>query len=329
MNASSLNRRNFLHTSALALGAFGLQRIAQAAATAPKRKILFFSKSSGFEHSVISYKKGQPGWAEKTLTDMAPAHNLELTFSKDGSLFTPQYIAQFDALFFYTTGDLCAPGTDKQPPMTQEGKQAFLDAVKNGKGFIGTHSAADTFHTDNEAKKGPDRYKNHGAAADPYVRMLGGEFIKHDEQQKARIRCVDPKFPGMEKYGDGFDLMEEWYSLKDFSDDLHVLLVQETGTMKGNEYQRPPYPETWARMHGKGRVFYTSMGHREDVWTNPLFQDILAGGIHWACGDLKADITPNLNQATPGWAQNPVYKEDKPAAKKDKPADAAAPAEPK
>jgi hypothetical protein len=195
--------------------------------------------------------------------------------------------------------------------MTTEGKQAFLDAIAGGKGFIGSHSAADTFHTNNESKKGPDRYQNHGAAADPYVRMIGGEFIKHDEQQKAHIRCVDQKFPGMEHVGDGFDKMEEWYSLKDFSDNLHVLLVQETGTMKGNEYQRPPYPETWARMHSKGRVFYTSMGHRDDVWSDSLFRDILTGGMHWSCGNVNADVTPNLNQVTPGWAQNPVYVPDK------------------
>jgi type 1 glutamine amidotransferase len=307
---SSLSRRNFLRTSALALGAAGLQGAVRAA-DFPKRKILFFTKSSGFEHSVITYKNGQPSWSEKILLELAPKNNWEFTFSKDGSLFSPQYLAQFDALFFYTTGDLCAAGTDKQPPMTQEGKQAFLDAVKAGKGFIGSHSASDTFHTNNEAKKGPDRYKNFGAAADPYIRMLGGEFIKHGAQQKAKMRCVDPKFPGMEKDAGGFDLQEEWYSLKDFSEDLHVLLVQETETMKGIEYQRPAYPATWARQYGKGHVFYTSMGHREDVWTNPIFQDILTGGIHWACGDLQAEIPPNLAQVAPGWAQNPPWEEGK------------------
>ena len=49
----------------------------------------------------------------------------------------------------------------------------------------------------------------------------------------------------------------------------------------------PPYPATWARMHGKGRVFYTSMGHREDVWTNEKFQQVALGGFSWvlhACG---------------------------------------------
>src|SRR4029434_5543325 len=98
--------------------------------------------------------------------------------------------------------------------------------------------------------------------------------------------------------------MEEWYSLKDFPDDLHVLLVQETASMEGAMYQRPAYPATWVRPHGKGRVFYTSMGHREDVWTNPNFQQILVGGIRWALGDAKADITPNIKTVTPGASTN-------------------------
>ena len=51
-----------------------------------------------------------------------------------------------------------------------------------------------------------------------------------------------------------------------------MILTQECDAMKGPMYQRKPYPETWARMEGKGRVFYTSMGHREDVWTKPEFQ---------------------------------------------------------
>ncbi len=56
-------------------------------------------------------------------------------------------------------------------------------------------------------------------------------------------------------------------------------LVQETNGMKDADYDRPPYPATWARKHGEGRVFYTSMGHREDVWTNPIFESILIGGL--------------------------------------------------
>src|SRR3989442_2019976 len=185
-----------------------------AAPTSPKKKILFFTKSSGFEHSVISWKNGQPGYAEKVLLKLGEKNGWEFTFSKDGSKFSKDYLSQFDAVFFYTTGDLCDPGTDKQPPMTPEGKQALLQCVRGGKGFIGTHAASDTFHTSNEDKKGPDRYVNHGEKADAYARFLGGEFIKHGAQQVARNTVADPKFPGFEKIGNEFAFPEEWYSLK-------------------------------------------------------------------------------------------------------------------
>ena len=49
----------------------------------------------------------------------------------------------------------------------------------------------------------------------------------------------------------------------------------------------------------RGRVFYTSMGHREDVWTNPTFQQIALGGIAWALGNVEADVTPNIATVTP------------------------------
>src|ERR1051325_7270569 len=90
------------------------------AASAAPKKILFFSKSSGFEHSVISWKNGQPGYAEKVLLKLGAKNGWEFTFSKDGSKVGKDYLAQFDAVFFYTTGDLCSPGTDKHPPMTME-----------------------------------------------------------------------------------------------------------------------------------------------------------------------------------------------------------------
>ncbi len=278
-------------------------------ASAAPKKILFFTKSSGFEHSVISWKGGQPSFAEKVLLELGQPHDWDFTFSKDGSKFSPEYLAQFDAVFFYTTGDLCSEGTDKQPAMTPAGKQALFDYVRGGKGFIGTHAATDTFHTANESKKGPDRYANHGKDADPYACFIGGEFIIHGAQQVATNKVIDPSFPGFEKVGDSFAFQEEWYSLKDFAADDHVLTVMDAPHMKGPMYERPPYPNTWARKEGNGRVWYTSMGHREDVWTNPTFQQILVGGLKWALGEVPADVTPNLQTAAPGAHTNPRYIE--------------------
>jgi type 1 glutamine amidotransferase len=275
-------------------------------APSPKRKILFFCKSSGFEHSVIKRDHEKAAFAEKMLADLGPKNNFEFTFSKDGSLFTPAYLDRFDAYFFYTTGDLTTPGTDKQPPMTKEGKAAFLKSIQNGKGFIGTHSAADTFHSPgNEDKKSLQRFKSDGTNIDAYVAMIGGEFIKHGAEQNGHLICADPKFPGLATFPQDFAVIEEWYSLKNFATNLHVLLIQDTTGMKGNMYQRPAYPAAWARLYGKGRVFYTNLGHREDVWTNPVFQQALIGGLNWAVGNAEADVAPNIDRVTPNAGDMP------------------------
>ena len=226
-------------------------------------KILVFTKSSGFEHSVIKETGGQPSHVEKVLKPLAAENHLEFTFTKDGSVFTPENIAKYDAFIFYTTGDLTQSGSDKTPPMSPEGKTAFLEAIKNGKGFIGTHSATDTFHSSKEA-------------VDPYITMLGGEFLGHGGQQVAQLTCADPKFPGVAAYKDGLKFKEEWYSLRNLASDLHVIFVQQTAGMPEWQYQRPPYPETWAHLYGKGRVFYTSLAHREDTWTDPGFQKVFS-----------------------------------------------------
>jgi type 1 glutamine amidotransferase len=288
--------------------------LADDAASQPAKRILFFSKSSGYEHSVIK-EPSRPftpgggsevaGLAFTVLKELGAKNNIEFVFSKDGSLFTPEYLAQFDAIYFHTTGDLTEVGTDGNPAMTPAGKQALLDAVAGGKGFIGTHCAADTFHSPGGKEipgfKGPlvARYHNDGDNADPYIKMLGGEFIIHGQQQPSHLIVVDPKFPGMSGVPADNDMKEEWYSLKDFAPNLHVLLVNSTAGMTGGPYERPNYPSTWARMYGKGRVFYSSLGHRDDMWTSAMFQSVLMGGINWALGRVDADVSPNLAEAAP------------------------------
>ena len=273
--------------------------------------VLFFSKSSGFEHSVIKRVDGKPSFAENQLAALGPRHELEFTFSKDGSLFTPEYLARFDVIMFYTSGDLLSVGTDGQPAMTPAGKQALLDAVAGGKGFVGLHSASDTFHTGesgggNNSIREP-RFHNYGEASDPYIKMLGGEFLKHNAQQVATARVIDPAFPGCAELGGAVECKEEWYSLKEFAANLHVLLLLETAGMQGSDYQRAPFPLAWARALGKGRVWFNGMGHREDVWENPKFQAMLVGGIEWAGGRKPADVAPNLTAVAPDAHKLQVY----------------------
>lgn len=305
-----INRREMLRNSALVAGGLALSpflaRAWGAEESGPRKKVLFFTKSQGFQHSVITRSAKHPeklAYAEQILTDLGAKHGFDVTCSKDGTLFTPENLKQYDVIAFYTTLDLTKDSdkpSGKEPGMGEAGKQAFLDAIKQGKGFIGFHSAADTFHS--PGHKSGDLLRDVDAAGhdkfDPYIEMLGGEFSIHGAQQDAILHTIDPKFPGAEAFN-GAKFKEEWYSLKNFAPDLHVILAQECTGMKGPMYQRGMYPETWARKHGNGPVFYTSMGHREDVWTRPDFQNLVVGALKWTSGQIEVDITPNIQQATP------------------------------
>lgn len=279
-------REMLLAAGACALGLSAFPMGWTAAADNKKKKILYFTRSAGFEHSVVQRNGGKLSHSEKILQDLGKKNGLDIVCSKDGRVFDDD-LDQFDAIAFYTSGDLTLPvkGRD-EPPMTERGKQRFLDAIAAGKGFVAFHAATDSFHS--PASKVSD-----------YVQMVGGEFVVHGDQQEATMTVVSPDFPGIKGLGASFRWMEEWYTLKNFAKDLHVILVQETAGMKDKCYQRPPFPATWARMHGKGRVYYTSLAHRENVWANPLFHQIILGAFSWVLGHVDAEIKPNIDQVTP------------------------------
>jgi len=296
----SLNRRQMmLATGAALLGPSALSALA-AQKGGPTKKVLFFTKSGGFPHSVVTRKDGRPALAERVLTEVGKEHGFEVVASKDGRMFDPDKIGQWDGFVFETTGDLTQPPkmdkADTEPPISADGLKAFFGAIESGKGFLGIHCASDTFGV----------HRNMGAE-DPYIKMIGGQFAGHGAQQVATIEVADSGFPGASGFGTGsFQINDEWYTQKYWADDLHVILVQKTEGMTGDQYQRPDFPETWARMQGKGRVFYTSMGHREDVWENPKYQGLLLGALGWTTGKLEVDVTPNVSKVTPNYKTTPA-----------------------
>ena len=265
-----------------------------------KRTVLFYSKSSGFEHDPVKPRGRHSSLAERTLTAIGDRYGFEVFATKDGRVFDGD-LARHDAFFFFTTGDLTEAGTDGNPPMSANGKEALLAAIRGGKGFVGVHSASDTFHSKGSAFEIQQN-------KDPYIAMLGGEFISHGKEQQGRVRVIDPHFPGLIGSGESFRVMEEWYSLKNFADDIHVLLVLETEGMQGAEYRRPPFPLAWARREGLGRVYYNAMGHRQDVWTSRRFQEMVAGALLWATGAADADLTPNMTDVTPQASVMPPHE---------------------
>ena len=177
------NRREMLKWSALLAGALCVPTPLLAADEKPL-KILLFTKSSGFEHSVVKRHGDQFGYAEKILIDLGKAKGFDITASKDGGLFTREKLAEFDGFIFFTQGDLTVSGVDKQPPMPADGKQALLDAIASGKGFVGIHCASDTFHG-----KGDD--------IDPYIAMIGENSSPTAISKTAQATSSIPNSPAL------------------------------------------------------------------------------------------------------------------------------------
>ena len=192
---------------------------------------------------------------------------------------SPAALANYDAVVFAnTTGDLPLPDP-----------QAFLDWIKSGKGFVGMHSASDTFHH-----------------FQPFIEMLGGEFKTHDKDQ-VQVEAInqDQDCPACRHLGATWKVFDEIYLFKNFErTNVHGLL----GLDKHPNNKTPgDYPISWCKEYGKGRVFYTSLGHREDVWDantppgferkNPkevalAYQQHILNGIKWAIGLEQWDAKP-------------------------------------
>ena len=296
INEHVMDRRDMLRTAgaaAVAASAFPMQWVA--AGEKKEQKVLYFSRSAGFEHGAVKVVNGRPSISDRILTELGERHGFEVVCTKDGRVFDGD-LDQYDAIAFYTSGVLTEPNKAKTPPMSSEGKKKLLRVIAEGKGFVGLHAATDSFHS-----KGASNQNQ--TEVDPYIAMIGGEFIVHGDQQEATIRAASRRFPGVKEFGRVQKLTEEWYTLKNFAKDLHVILIEDNEGMKGDCYQRPPFPATWARMHDKGRVFYTSFGHRDDIWTNPDVQGIIAGGLAWAMGNVKVNVRPNIDRVTPNASQ--------------------------
>jgi uncharacterized protein len=301
----TFSRRDFLRAGAVASASFALP---QNVFAGENKSVLAFTKSSGFEHDVVKTPGGKPSILEQAVAALGKQHRFDVTATKDGRVFDSNDFKKYSTVLFFTTGDLTTPGKDATPPMSAQGKQSLLDAIAGGLGFVGVHAASDTFHTPPDPDDNSNRYVAHGEQSDPYLRMLGGEFITHGSTPRLQTTNVivnDPKFPGLEGVSSPVSFNEEWYSLKDFRTDMHVILTLDTKGMTGEPYQRAPYPMTWARMEGKGRVFYTAIGDRPENWSNPFFLNLLGGGIRWAIRDAKASLNQNLTQAAPGYAEIP------------------------
>jgi len=225
-----------------------------------KGRLLYLTLSAGFKHDSVAPSRD----IVKAIGEKSGA--FETTLADDVSGFTTENLKNYDAVMFYTTGEL---------PMTGEQKAAFVNFVRSGHGFVGVHSATDTFYL------WPD-----------YLDIVGAYFNDHPWHQLVTVDVVDPESPIVKFLGKSFQVNDEIYQMSDFqAKTSRVLLKLDTSSvdMKSPRVRQRfyGYPLAWTRNVGDGRVFYTALGHEEAVWKSDWFQQLLLNGIEWAMGDLK------------------------------------------
>ncbi len=267
---------------------------------AEPKKLLVVTTTTGFRHSsiptaekilaqlaqssgefTVDFVRQPPGHVEsgfpKTLKPDASDAEKSAEAAWNEKLKTelqklsPENLKNYDGVIFAsTTGDLPLPDM-----------QGFLDWIKAGHAFIGIHAASDTFHGHPE-----------------FIAMLGGEFAHHGPQVSVECLNEDPENPATAHLGKTWTIQqEEIYQFKNYDPaKVHDLLIMD----KHPEHKEITghFPVSWCKNYGNGRVFYTSLGHREDIWdadpnlkdrkNDPAislaYQQHVLGGIEWALG---------------------------------------------
>ncbi len=263
------------------------------------KKLLVVTTTTGYRHSsiptaekvlaqlakesgefTVDFVRQPPGQPVNLKTDATPEEQAAYKTAEAAwkeklkaelQKLSPENLKNYDGVIFAsTTGDLPMPDM-----------QGFLDWIKAGHAFIGIHAASDTFHGYPE-----------------FIAMLGGEFEHHGPQVSVECMNEDPQNPATAHLGKTWTIQqEEIYQFKNYDPaKVHDLLILDK--KPENPFTPGHFPVSWCKHYGDGRVFYTSLGHREDIWdTDPdikdrkndpaiskAYQQHILGGIEWALG---------------------------------------------
>ncbi len=255
-------------------------------ANTPKkpRQILLFSKTNGFRHGSIPV-------AVKSLTMLGEKTGAWATVhSEDDASFESDRLDKFDAVIMVnTTGEVFrskewpTDAMEKREAQQREAmlKKNLVDFVKSGKGLAGTHSATDTYKS----------WKQ-------YNEMMGGAFVSHPWHMDVPVRLLDPGHPLLKVFGgEGFTVHDEIYQFRNDTANpanRRMLLSLDPNfdqLSKGNRKDKF-YPISWISTYGQGRTFYCSLGHRDEIYYNPVVLTHYLAGFQYALGDLNVDATP-------------------------------------
>jgi len=229
-------------------------------------RVLMVTYSAGYQHEVVRRPAaGELSTAERVVAGLGHRSGgfevSHVSTREDLNRLTVTSVRAYRAILFFTTGEL---------PITPKLREAIVQSVRDGTGFIGVHSATDTWY-----------------GVPEYRELLGGSFDGHPWHQRVRLIVEDRTHPATRHLGEAVEIADEIYQFQDWSrSQVHVLLRLDPRSVDVGRGKRPDgdYALAWTKSYGRGRVIYTALGHEPGVWADERFQAHLLGAIRWALG---------------------------------------------
>jgi type 1 glutamine amidotransferase len=215
-----------------------------------KTSVLIFSKTNGYRHQSI-----ETGIA--AIQKLGTTNNFTVDATEDSLYLTDANLKKYKTIIFLsTTGTV----------LGKEQELALQNFIHNGGGFVGIHAATDCEY------EWPW-----------YVKMIGGNFLSHPQQQEAKLIVVDHTHPSTKHLPATWQRKDEWYNFKNLNPDVTVLIkIDETSYTGGKNGDN--HPMAWYHSYEGGKIFYTELGHTNESYSDPLFLQHILGGIEYSMG---------------------------------------------
>lgn len=233
-------------------------------------RILMLTQSKGFTHGSVKRTEQKLAPAEIAMVQLGKSTGLfRVDCTQDAELdVTADNLKNYDIVMFYTTGPLPIKDMDH-----------FLNdwLKQKGHGFIGVHSASDTF-------------KDY----EPYWDMVGGSFNGHpwNAGNTVTISVHEPDHPTMKPFGAEFQIKDEIYQYKNWQPEK-VRVLMSLNMAKCNPSKPYHVPVAWVKSWGEGRVYYNNLGHNPSTWSDERFLKSLTAGVKWIRGEVDGASAPN------------------------------------
>jgi len=258
---------------------------AEARRPGKKNVLVWADVRNGFQHDSIShaiatierlgYESGLYDTFLRTDSQLITKHGV---FGTDGQKVYGHDLNDFDVIFFFGVREI---------DLTAQQRADLLAFIHDdGKGFVAAHSANTSF-----------------MAWPEFGEMIGGRFDGHPWGViEGPVVLEDPAFPATKHFPAVFKWRDEMYQTKDLSrDKVRVLLRLDVSkfdmTKTGVHRTDGDFPLAWVKTYGKGRVFYSALGHDITSWDDPGIQKMYFEAIKWALGMSEGDITPRPRQS--------------------------------